>query len=206
MAVAGATLLGLHDFHISREHAAGDALCLLSMLFLTGYMACGRINRSAPSLWLYVVPVYYVAGLACLPLGLLESRSPGWSDPRFEWAMIFALALIPTVIGHSALMLSLRHLRAQIVSILNLGQFVFAGVLAYPLFGEVPRGGFYAACALLVAGAVIAIRATPEGSPEVQTKTQIPRTEHGRRNTEHGRRNTEDGRRNTEDGRRNTEH
>ncbi len=161
LAVAGAALLALHDFHISREHAAGDALCLLSMLFLTGYFALGRFNRAAPSLWLYVVPLYYIAGFLCLPFGFLETRPP-WTDPAREWALIVALALIPTVIGHSSIMLALRHLRAQVVSILNLSQFVFAGVMGYFLFDEIPRGGFYLACALLVAGSVIAIRATPE--------------------------------------------
>jgi len=52
-------------------------------------------------------------------------------------------------------------MRAQVVAIGTLGQFVFAGIMAYFFLHEVPDWHFYLASVLLVVGAVIAIRATP---------------------------------------------
>ena len=51
----------------------------------------------------------------------------------------------------------LINLRGQVVSIFNLNQFIFAGVLAFLLLGEVPKPRFYLASALVVAGGVIVV-------------------------------------------------
>jgi drug/metabolite transporter (DMT)-like permease len=59
--------------------------------------------------------------------------------------------------GHSIMNWAMLRFPPQVVSILNLGQFIFAGILAFALFGEVPHAIFYATSVLIVAGAVIAI-------------------------------------------------
>jgi drug/metabolite transporter (DMT)-like permease len=59
--------------------------------------------------------------------------------------------------GHSIVNWAMLRFSPQVVSILNLGQFIFAGALAYPLFGERPRPVFYATSLLIAAGSVIAI-------------------------------------------------
>ncbi len=163
VALAGVLLLAAGDLHFSREHAMGDAVCFLSMLFYAGYLVFGRKNRDLPSVHLYVVPVYLLAGLACLLWTiLLELAGSGvvWLGPdrRTEWLSIMGLALVPTVLGHSIINWSLRVIRGQAVVILNLAQFVFAGILGFLLLGEVPRAPFYAASLLVVAGALIVIR------------------------------------------------
>ena len=55
----------------------------------------------------------------------------------------------------------MRHIRGQAVGIANLGQFIFAGVMAYFRFDEVPAWNFYAAVGLVVTGAYLALRDTP---------------------------------------------
>jgi len=164
LALAGAVLLGVTDFRLSRTTFLGDLLSFVSMLFFAGYLALGRRYRRTLGLWSYVVPLYGVAGLACL--------LPGWvlEDPLKPYALrdvalILGLALVPTVLGHTALLVGMRHLRAQVVAVCNLGQFVFAGLMAFLLFGERPLPVFYAASALLVTGAVLAIRGAPAEHP-----------------------------------------
>ena len=67
-----------------------------------------------------------------------------------------ALGLVPTVIGHSLLNNAMRKLRGQVVSIAVMGQFVIAGILAYPLLGETPDWTFYPASVAVVIGGVLA--------------------------------------------------
>jgi drug/metabolite transporter (DMT)-like permease len=94
----------------------------------------------------------YLAG----PTGLATVGD--FSQPIREIAFIVGLGLIPTVTGHSIMNYSMKHLRGQVVSLANLNQFIFAGIMAWILLGEKPIWNFYIACALVVAGAITALR------------------------------------------------
>jgi drug/metabolite transporter (DMT)-like permease len=59
----------------------------------------------------------------------------------------------------------MRRIRGQIVSLCNVSQFVFAGIMGFLLFGEVPQILFYIASAIVVAGVAVVVLATP---PETQ--------------------------------------
>jgi drug/metabolite transporter (DMT)-like permease len=165
MALGGAVWLTASDFWVSRQTLMGDITCFISMLFFAFYLVQARANRDLPSIWLYVVPLYAAAGVICLFMAFFVVRPMTLPAPR-EFLIIVGLALVPTILGHSILNHAMRHLRGQTVSVVNLFQFIFAGALAYFLFGEVPRPVFYAAGALVVAGAIIVIHAmasTAEG-------------------------------------------
>jgi drug/metabolite transporter (DMT)-like permease len=77
----------------------------------------------------------------------------GW----FEWAMVLGLGLVPTVIGHSLLNNAMRHLRGQIVGLSNFSQPLFAGVLAFFFFQEIPDPILYPAGILIASGMAIAL-------------------------------------------------
>ena len=71
--------------------------------------------------------------------------------------MVLALAGISTVIGHSALNYAMQQLRGQTVTVLNLFQFVVAGIFAYLLYGEVPGIMFYPASVLVISGLLLVV-------------------------------------------------
>jgi len=72
--------------------------------------------------------------------------------------IILGLAIIPTVIGHSIFNYCLKHIRGQIVVIINLStQFILAAIMAYFFFGEIPRSMFYFSAIFLISGALLAI-------------------------------------------------
>jgi drug/metabolite transporter (DMT)-like permease len=170
MALSGAVWLTASDFWMSRQTLMGDITCFVSMLFFSFYLVQARANRDLPSIWLYVVPLYAVAGLICFLIALFVVRPLTMPPPR-EYPIILGLAVVPTIFGHSILNHAMRHLRGQTVSVVNLFQFIFAGVLAYFLYDELPRPVFYAAGTLVVAGAIIVIHAmasTPEGEREAE--------------------------------------
>ncbi|HEX8235853.1 MAG TPA: DMT family transporter [Abditibacteriaceae bacterium] len=170
VSLAGVCLLTMSDFSLSRQHLLGDITCFVSMLLFAHYMAQGRANRDFPTIWLYLVPLYAMAGVICLVISCFVAEPLRLYAPREYW-LILGLAVIPTIMGHSILNYSMKHLRGQIVSVFNLCQFLFAGVLAYLRFGEVPQPIFFGAGALVVGGALLVIRAS--SGPHADKKTDL---------------------------------
>lgn len=165
LAIVGLLTLSAKDAISGNGSLAGDVVCFGSMLLFALYLALGRRNRDFPSIWLYVIPVYGQAALICLLVALPRLGSFQVGSLR-EWSIMAGLAAIPTVCGHSLLNAAMRRIRGQIVSLCNVSQFVFASVMGYFLFGEVPRALFYVASSIVVAGVVIVVLASrPE--PEV---------------------------------------
>jgi len=160
LAIVGLLLLSARDALTAGGSLAGDAVCFLSMLLFGLYLAMGRRNRDFPSIWLYVIPVYGQAAVICLVVALPWIRTFEFGSGR-EWAIMAALAAIPTICGHSLLNLSMRRIRGQIVSLFNSSQFLFAGVMGYLLFGEVPSTVFYVASAIVAAGVAIVVLSAP---------------------------------------------
>lgn len=167
LAIAGVLWLTGHDALTGTGDAWGNVLCLASMLLFAWYLALGRQNRDFPSLWLYVVPVYLNAGLLCLLIALPWIGTFAVTSGR-EWLLLGGLAVIPTIVGHSLLNASLRHLRGQIVSLANVSQFIFATAMALLLFGEYPAPVFYAASVVVVAGIALVVFSTPGQPPRLR--------------------------------------
>jgi drug/metabolite transporter (DMT)-like permease len=133
---------------VSSQTLLGDITCFVSMLLISFYLAQAHTNRNFPDVWLYLVPLYAVAGAICFFVALFFAH-PFALPPAREYLIVIGLAVIPTILGHSILNHAMIHLCGQTVSVVNLFQFLFAGALAYFLYGEVPRPVFYAAGALV---------------------------------------------------------
>jgi drug/metabolite transporter (DMT)-like permease len=161
LGLTGVAVLSAGD--LRSGDVAGDLVCFASMLLFALYLSLGRRNRDIPSIWLYVVPLYAIAGLACLAVaaGRLSSF---FELPAREWLLLLALAVVPTIFGHSLLNGAMKHFRGNVVSVCNVGQFVFAGALAWVVFRELPKAEFWPAALLVVAAAVIALRGTGAAS------------------------------------------
>jgi drug/metabolite transporter (DMT)-like permease len=170
----GASMLGigwlaLHDYHFSRDYLAGDLICLLSMGFFAAYLSMGRKNRDSRSIFLYIYPVYAVACIVCT-LGALPKIGELPTLQLQDYLVALALAVIPTMIGHSAINETMRHLRGQVVGVVNVGQFVFSGIFAFFLFGEVPHTVFYWVSAFIVIACWLAILSHRKGEKPLPVK------------------------------------
>jgi Permeases of the drug/metabolite transporter (DMT) superfamily len=164
VASAGLVVLALSDYSASSERLLGDLVCLAAMVLYALYLALSRRNNPEGRLWSYLVPLYAAGGLFCLAIGLVLGLDPikmTWMDA----AMTAGLALGPTIVGHSISNWGMSRFAPQVVSIINLLQFIFAGIFAFILFGEIPDASFYVTSILIVAGAVIAILPGRLGSP-----------------------------------------
>lgn len=155
IALVGMGILFTADYQLSQTYLRGDIICFVSMVLFSIYFALGRRYRHHPTLWLYMVPLYATSAVVSFAASLfLSERSPiDWS---VELPWVLALGIVPTVFGHTILNQAIRHIRGQIVSIVNMLQFVFAGLLAYPLLGEVPDSSFYFASLIVVGAGIMA--------------------------------------------------
>ena len=151
LALAGILILGFADFHLSPDLLAGDLVCLVSMLLMAWYLILARKYTFVPSIWLYLVPLYFIAGLLCLITGAVRTGIPN-SFPLIEVLWILLLGIIPTVFGHSLLNLAMRWYRSQFVAIMMQLQFLYAGILGFFFFKEIPTTSFYLASACMMAG------------------------------------------------------
>ncbi len=167
IALAGVVVLSARDALTGGGDFWGNVVCFGSMLLFAWYLALGRRNRDFPSLWLYVVPVYAQAAVICFIFAMPWAGTFETGNGR-EWLLMLGLAVLPTIFGHSLLNASMRHLRGQVVSLWNVGQFIFAGIMAYFLFGESPAPTFYFASLLVVAGVATVVFAAPTPPPRLR--------------------------------------
>ncbi len=157
----GLTLVGLFvltgsNLQVSKTGFQGDLICFGSMLAFALYLALGRRNHHRLSLWLYMVPLYFIAGVICLACAL-PFVNPIKAYSLANILYFIGLGLIPTVFGHTILNYSIRFFPEQVVSVTNLTQPVFAGLLGFVLFQELPRPAFFAAAAIIMAGVLVVL-------------------------------------------------
>ena len=154
---AGIFIMVFHDYRFDPAYVAGDLLCFVSMLLFAFYAASGRKNRDYPSLWLYVVPLYVIAGVFCAVTALVFGFPMLDQWTWHEALMVLGLGLLPTVGGHSILNNAMRHLRGQVVTTTNLMQTVFVAPLAFVFLGEVPQPVFYLVALVVALGVLTSI-------------------------------------------------
>jgi drug/metabolite transporter (DMT)-like permease len=75
---------------------------------------------------------------------------------------LLLLALVPQVIGHTAINWSLAHLAAPTVAVAILGEVLGASLLAWWILGEIPGGTTVAGGALICTGIVLALGTAPD--------------------------------------------
>jgi drug/metabolite transporter (DMT)-like permease len=168
LTLAGLVVLNGLTLNVSQTNFTGNLICFGSMLAFGCYLALGRKNSARLSLWLYMVPLYLMAGIICL-LCALPFVNPIKVYSLSNTLLIIGLGLIPTVLGHTLLNYSLKYFRGQVVSVTNMGQMVFAVFLGYLIFGEIPRPVFYASAALIVFGVLIVLYSGHIKHPEVSS-------------------------------------
>ena len=154
--LAGLVVLTGSNLNVSRTSFTGDLICFGSMFGYAAYMALGRKNGGRIRLWLYMVPLYWIAGLICLGVAVFYIN-PIKPYSLNNILMMVGLGVIPTIFGHTILNYSLKYFRGQVVSVTNLGQPIFAGILGFLLFREVPRPIFFLAAALIIVGVLIVL-------------------------------------------------
>ena len=157
LALSGLVWITGSTLSFSREHFLGEMICIASMLGFALYLALGRKNGGRISLWLYMIPLYYIGGVICL-VSALFMINPIKTYTLNNILMILGLGIFPTVLGHTILNYSMKHFRSQFVSVANLGQILVGAFLGFLFLGDIPRPSFYGAAVVIVLGILIVLQ------------------------------------------------
>lgn len=137
LGLAGIALLGWGDLKLSGPALRGDLWAAAGGLMLAGYYLVGRSVRQRLSMAAYSLLVYGASATLLLAYNLL-SGTPLTAYPPRDWLLFGALALVPTIGGHTLLNWALGHLPAAAVSVSVLAEPVLATILAALLLAEYP--------------------------------------------------------------------
>ncbi len=171
VALAGIVMISGGGFRLAYGGLPGDFMALTGAVMMAGYLLVGRALRPMISTLSYTVIVYGTAALM-LTAGALLGGIPFYPYPCTDYLLFAALAVIPTIFGHSIFNWALNRYSATLVSLLFLGEPIGAAVLAWLIFREQPEPFFFPGAALVLAGLAVVImgraRCTgPGGKPTV---------------------------------------
>ncbi|MFH0768231.1 MAG: DMT family transporter [Chloroflexota bacterium] len=155
--LTGGALVTYGNWRLGINSLLGGLLALLGALAVTGYFLIGRRLRQNVGLLSYTCLVYGSAALLLLLITLALGYSlSGYSITTY--VMLVLLALVPQLLGHSALNWSLRFVSATIVTIAILGEPVGATAWALLILGEVPTLMEIVGGILILAGIFVALQ------------------------------------------------
>jgi drug/metabolite transporter (DMT)-like permease len=157
IATAGAGLMAAEDLGEGLGTLAGDLYALLGAVFGACYLMIGRRARPQMS-WSGYVGVVYVVAAVLLVASVAVAREPftGYSTKTF--LMMGLLALVPQLVGHSAINWSLAYVPAALVAVAILGEAVGATVLAAIVLQETPSALEIAGALLVLTAVYVALR------------------------------------------------
>lgn len=162
IAILGALLIAVPDF--TGGGTAGGSRPLLGNLLAVSaavtagvYYTIGRRLRAHLGVWSYVAIVYGAAFLTLLVIATARGLSLSGQPPR-EIAIFTALALLPTILGHTGMNWALKLLPAFVVNLTVLGEPIGATLLGalIPSIGEIPTASTFIGGAVVLSGVIIA--------------------------------------------------
>jgi len=153
LAFLGVIVLVLKDlvtFDLTSSHFIGCVLAFFGGMAAGIYYLSGRRVRAKTSLLTYVTVVYSACAISLFAAGFVGGVDLTPTGGR-EYLIFGALALIPTIFGHTIHNFVLKHLKAFVVSVSLLGEPVGAAILALIVFWPDQRPSIYT----IIGGVVI---------------------------------------------------
>ncbi len=154
LGLAGVVVIGAHALDLSSDSLVGDGLALLCAALFTVYFLLGKRLRARLEARVYVTAVYGAAALAGF-VALVAVGAPLVAYDAQNWLCFGLMALVPTVIGHSALNFALRYMDVSRVSALTLIEPALAGAVAWVAWGEPLTGSTLAGYALIAGSGLV---------------------------------------------------
>lgn len=136
LAFGGSVVLALAG-GVQGSQLYGNLLALSAAVFVALYTLIGRIQRGYLSTTIYTFLTYLACFLTLLLMAVC-SGTPLVGYGGREWLIGLGLAVLCTLMGHSLFSWCLKYLSPAYVSAVKLCEPVFSGLLAVPLFGEIP--------------------------------------------------------------------
>lgn len=159
---AGTAVIALDSMgsRISGDRAGiliGALMAFGGAVMISGYLLIGRKLRRHLSTPVYAGGTYLAAALTLLFIALVAGTPLG-GYPTREYLLFAALALIPTIMGHTVFNWALKRVRASLISLLYLGEPLGATLLAFLILREAPSALQALGGAAILGGLYLVIR------------------------------------------------
>ncbi|MFW9807665.1 MAG: EamA family transporter [Candidatus Thorarchaeota archaeon] len=150
IATLGAVILAWGDFGGGGfEALGGDLLALAGAVFLALYFIGGRRIAKEMPISVYTSIIYMIAAITTLSICIPFNLNVIVFDPT-AIIIFLALAIFPTVLGHSVNNYLLTKVPAYVVSSAVLGEPIGAALLAALIFPETQKPGITALIGFVV--------------------------------------------------------
>lgn len=159
LATVGAVVVA-RDAGEGEHRLVGDLVVLIAVALFGLYLTVARALKDALPARSYAALVYASASLvlaAILAFVPAAFASPAWPLSARGLAAIAALALVPTVLGHTAVQTASRTLAPAVVALVSPGETLGSILISAVAFGERPRAAVIVGAAIIVLGSAIAI-------------------------------------------------
>jgi drug/metabolite transporter (DMT)-like permease len=146
------------DIGSGRDTLVGDLYAILGAVCAAAYFLIGRGLRTHGEGWLtYVTVAYSTAAVVLIAMAVVAGQelAGGYSSQTYVYFLL--LALVPQLIGHTALNRSLGYLPAVSVTIAVLGEPVGATLLAAAFLDEMPSVMEVTGAMLVLAGVYVGL-------------------------------------------------
>lgn len=168
MAFAGSVLLGISDSQIEQPFANplfGNFLAFSAAVIFVAYLLIGQKVRQKRGWIEYVFPVYSYAALTCLVLALVAGQDLRDISSLGIW-MALGLAVGPQIIGHGSMNYAVKYISPTLISTLVLSEPLFASVLAFFIFSELPPLFSILAMLIVLAGVALTWKRKAPARPD----------------------------------------
>ncbi len=135
LAFSGSVVIGWGDFKIGGMALYGDILALTGAIFVTGYWLVGQSLRKTLSLLPYTFLVYGASAIVLFGYNIALGIEL-FAYEMDHWLIFIALAIIPTVFGHTIFNWALKYVNTTTVSVTILGEPIGATLLAFYILNE----------------------------------------------------------------------
>lgn len=153
----------------------GDLIVLASVALYGFYVAAARSIRNALPARHAGSMIYAVAAMVifvALPFAGALTNVP--TLPLRSFIAISAIALIPTVIGHTSVQAASRILPPAIVSLVSPGETLGGLIIAAAFLNEVPKGQEVIGAAMILTGVLVAIFGPVSPAPNPNKLASVP--------------------------------
>jgi drug/metabolite transporter (DMT)-like permease len=140
LAFSGSVLLGISDSQIEQDFADplyGNFLAISAAVIFVVYLLIGEKIRKKREWIDYVFPVYFYAAVACVLIAVVLGKNLLDISTVGVWVGV-GLAFGPQILGHGAMNYAVKYVSPTLVSTIVLGEPIFASVMAFFLFAELP--------------------------------------------------------------------
>ncbi len=151
IAIIGCVIIFASDLLGFGNGFIGNLFALLTALSTGLFLILGSVVRKEMSAIQYLL-FYNISCFITVGIVALMTKTPLTGYPFSEYFFIFLLAFVVTIMGHGVMGWSLKYLKPSFVSLVFLLEPVFAGVIAFLLFSELPTVLQTIGCIVIMSG------------------------------------------------------